>query len=77
MRMRSPLPRSLVIALPAAGNGRAAAEMLSVLVPDEVPGYDTAGGVTVHRVQPSRGQPGTPSPDYSRSLGLITVRIGL
>jgi hypothetical protein len=55
MRMRSPLAWSLVIALSAAANRPAAAEMLSVLFPDGVPGYDTADGVTVgSRVHPDQ-----------------------
>nr|WP_294548629.1 outer membrane beta-barrel protein [uncultured Rhodopila sp.] len=53
--MRSPLAWTLVIVLSAAGNGRAAAEMLSVLFPDSIPGYDTADGVTVQsRLHPDQ-----------------------
>jgi hypothetical protein len=55
MRMRSPLAWSLVIALSGAGSSRAAAEMLSVLFPDSIPGYDTADGVTVRsRLHPDQ-----------------------
>jgi hypothetical protein len=55
MRMRSLLAWSLVTVLAAAASGPAAAEMLAVLLPDGVPGYDTADGVTVQsRLHPEQ-----------------------
>jgi hypothetical protein len=55
MRMRSPLAWSLAIVLSAPASRSALGEMLSVLLPDGVPGYDSADGVTVQsRLHPDQ-----------------------
>ncbi len=65
MRMHSPLTPTLVIVLAAAAHRPAAAEMLSVLLPDGVPGYDTADGVTVQsRLHPGQTPPGLRAGDF-------------